>query len=48
MTRMGEVVAGTNIADGIVQGGFWTRIASTEEAIHGGEGVVYAGMFESW
>jgi hypothetical protein len=47
MTRMSGFVGGTNIADGIVQGGFRTRVASTEEAVHGGGGVVCAGMFES-
>jgi hypothetical protein len=48
MKSMDEFMAGTNIADGIVQGGLWARVASTEEAIHGGRSVVCAGVFESW
>jgi hypothetical protein len=44
---MDGFVEGTDIANSIVQGGLWARVASTEETVHDGEGVACAGVFWS-
>lgn len=48
MTRTRGGAAGTDIADGIVERGFWTRISPAEETIHGDREVVCARLFGSW
>jgi hypothetical protein len=45
MTRIDGIQTGTNIADGIVQGGLRARVASAEQTVHSGECVECAGVF---
>lgn len=48
MTSTRGGVAGTDIADGIVEGGLWARVSPAEKTIHGDGKVVCVALCGSW